>query len=476
MSLVRRMLRTKPLEEAPTSMLHRCLTATDLMLLGIGAIIGTGIFVLTGIAAANQAGPGVVLSFVVAGCACGAAALAYAELAACLGGCGSAYGYSYTAFGEVFAWLIGWTLVLEYGVAVAAVATGWSGYFGNVMTAIGLPLPPALTAAPAAGGIANVPALAIVLVLMGLIAYGVRESARVNAIMVFIKLAAIAVFIGVAAFHVEPGNWSPFLPYGWYGVAADGSKFGVLAGASIVFFAFVGFDAVSTAAEEARDPQRDLPIGIVGSLLVCTTLYIVVSALLTGIVPYDRLGVSSPVAFALHEVGVDWASGLVAAGAVTGITTVMLVLYYGLTRIVFAMARDGLVPPALAVVHPRRRTPLRVIVLCGLVIAALAGFVPLNDLAELVNFGTLAAFVMVCVGVLVLRRTLPDAPRPFRTPLYPALPLFGAFACGALMLFLPHTTWSRFGVWLLAGLGFYLVYSIRHSRLSRPERAPEPAQ
>ncbi|MCC7411719.1 MAG: amino acid permease [Gammaproteobacteria bacterium] len=468
MALRQRLLRKKPIEAPQETSLHRCLGALDLVLLGIGAIIGTGIFVLTGIAAANQAGPALVLSFVVAGVACGAAALAYAELAASLGGCGSAYGYSYTAFGEIFAWLIGWILVLEYGVAVAAVATGWSGYFGNALHVVGLTLPEALTRPPAAGGIADVPALGIVLTLMALVAYGVRESARVNAAMVFVKLATIAVFIGVAAFHVEPANWTPFMPYGWIHVDADGSKTGILAGASIVFFAYIGFDAVSTAAEEARDPQRDLPIGIIGSLIVCTVLYIVVSALLTGIVPYTRLDVSSPVAFALHEIGVDWASGLVAGGAIAGITTVMLVLYYGLTRIVFAMARDGLMPPALARVNPRTRTPLRVIVLCGIVIAALAGFVPLNELAELVNFGTLSAFVMVCVGVVVMRRNHPDLPRPFRTPLYPLVPVVGALSCAALMVFLPQATWSRFALWLGAGLAFYALYSCRHSRLAAP--------
>jgi Amino acid transporters len=446
--------------------LKRCLSAFDLTLLGIGAIIGVGIFVLTGIAAANQSGPAIVLSFVVSGTACAFAALAYAELAASIGGCGSAYGYSYAAFGELFAWIIGWALLLEYGVAVAAVANGWSGYFQNALTAIGLGLPEALIHAPSKGGLVNLPAVGIVVTLMVLLIIGVKQSARINAVMVFVKLMTIAVFVAVAAFNVNPDNWSPFMPFGWFAEGPDGKPIGILAGAAIVFFAYVGFDAVSTAAEEARDPQRDLPIGIISSLAICTVIYILVSALLTGITPYRELDVPSPVAHALQLLGHTWASGLVAAGAIAGITTVMLVLYYGLTRIIFAMARDGLLPTFFASVNQKTHTPVRVIVLCGITMAVLAGFIPLGELAELVNIGTLAAFVMVCLGVVILRKIRPDMKRPFKTPLSPLFPVLGMLSCGTLMAFLPGTTWLRFILWLLIGMVIYFAYSMRHSKLA----------
>ena len=446
--------------------LKRCLSAFDLTLLGIGAIIGTGIFVLTGIAAAHQSGPAVVLSFVVSGIACAFAALAYAELAACVGGCGSAYGYSYTAFGELFAWIIGWTLLLEYGIAVAAVANGWSGYFQNALTAMGIGLPEALINAPSKGGAINLPAVGIVLTLMVLLIIGVKQSARFNAAMVFVKLATIAVFVAISAFNVNPDNWSPFMPFGWFEYNTEGKPVGVLAGAAIVFFAYIGFDAVSTAAEEAHNPQRDLPIGIIGSLAFCTVIYILVSGLLTGIAPYQELGVSSPVAYALQRLGFNWASGLVAAGVIAGLTTVMLVLYYGLTRIIFAMARDGLLPVFFAGVNPRTHTPIRVVVLCGVIMALLAGFVPLGALAELVNIGTLAAFVMVCLGVVILRRVHPDMHRPFMTPWSPLIPILGMISCGTLMTALPVTTWVRFVVWLAIGLVIYFTYSIHNSRLA----------
>lgn len=446
--------------------LRQCLTAFDLTLLGVGAIIGTGIFVLTGIAAATQSGPAVVLSFIVSGIACTFAALSYAELSSSVGGCGSAYGYSYAAFGEIFAWVIGWDLILEYGVAVAAVANGWSGYFGKVLGLMGFAIPEMWTKAPSAGGYVNLPAVGIVFLLMVLLIIGVKESARTNAIAVVIKLATIAVFLAVAVFNIHPENWSPFMPFGWFGHGEDGRPIGVLAGASLVFFAYVGFDAVSTAAEEASNPKRDLPIGIIGSLLFCTIIYIVVSGLLTGMVSYTSLNVSYPVAYALEQVGVRWASALVATGAFMGLTTVMLVLYYGLTRILFAMGRDGLLPPYLGHVNPRTRTPVRVIAICGVIIMVIAGFIPLGELAELVNIGTLAAFVMVCIGVIVLRRTRPDMHRPFVTPWSPLFPLLGALSCGALMAFLPVHTWERFVIWLVIGMVIYFGYSVRHSRLA----------
>ena len=457
--------RTKPITAKQDSGLKRCLSALDLTLLGVGAIIGTGIFVLTGIAAANQAGPAVVLSFIVSGTACAFAALAYADLAAAVGGCGSAYGYSYVAFGEIVAWMIGWILLLEYSVSVAAVANGWSGYFNNALNAIGIGLPDSLTKSPELGGIINLPATLIILILMGMLIKGAKQSAQLNTAMVFIKLLAITIFIGVAAFNVHPQNWHPFMPYGWFNTLPDGKTVGVLAGASLVFFAYVGFDAVSTAVEEAKDPQKDVPIGIIASLTFCTLIYVVVAGLLTGVVPYTVLGVDHPVAFALESIGYSWASALVSTGVIAGLTTVMLVLYYGLTRIILAMSRDGLITPYLAQVSSKTQTPVRVIVITGIIMATAAGLVPLGKLAELVNIGTLAAFVLVCLGVIVLRAKHPTLNRPFKNPFSPIFPALGMLSCGALMSFLPHETWALFLKWLGLGLVIYFAYSIKHSKL-----------
>ncbi len=447
--------------------LKRCLSAWDLTFLGVGAIIGTGIFVLTGIAAATQAGPAVVLSFIIAGLACAFAALSYAELSSAVGGCGSAYGYSYAAFGELIAFIIGWDLLLEYGISVAAVANGWSGYFNNALTAIGIPLPDMLTKAPKLGGLINLPASAIILLLMGLLIMGVKHSAKANNAMVAVKLITISIFIGIAVFNVHPDNWHPFMPFGWFQTLPDGKTTGVLAGSSLVFFAYVGFDAVSTAAEEAKNPQRDLPFGIVTSLAFCTVIYIIVAGLLTGVVPYTELNVSSPVAHALTLIGFNGASALISTGVIAGLTTVMLVLYYGLTRIIFAMSRDGLLSPFFSKVNVKTQTPVRVIVLCGVIIALIAGFMPLGDLAELVNIGTLAAFVLVCLGTIVLRITKPDMERPFRTPFSPLFPVLGMLSCGALMAFLPAITWLRFVIWLVIGLIVYFSYSMNHSKLAK---------
>ena len=461
-----RLLRTKPINAdhrlADTG-LRRALGPLDLTLLGIGAIIGAGIFVLTGVAAATKAGPAIVASYAIAGLACAFSALAYAELAAAIGGCGSAYGYSYAGLGELLAWIIGWDLILEYGVATAAVAIGWSGYMDNALAAMGLTLPAPLLAAPAAGGLVNLPAVLIVLTLAALLAVGVRASARFNAAMVLVKLLAIAVFIGVAASHVQPANWTPFMPFGWGGV---------MGGAALIFFAYIGFDAVSTAAEEARHPQRDLPIGILASLAVCTLIYMVVAGLLTAVVPYATLNVGSPVADVMLRLGYPWAAGLVAAGAIAGLTTVMLVLFYGLTRVFLAMSRDGLLPPVFARVHRGTGTPLRIILVSGLAIATVAGLTPIGEVAQLVNIGTLAAFLLVCLGVVVLRRTRPDLPRPFRTPASPLIPLLGALACLYLMLSLPVVTWLRFGVWLALGLIVYFAYSRSHSQLAATPARP----
>ncbi|HSW13655.1 MAG TPA: amino acid permease [Solimonas sp.] len=453
------LLRTKHIVPHSDTGLRRCLSATDLTLLGIGCIIGAGIFVLTGIAAATHAGPAIVLSYVVAGLACAFAALSYAELSSSIGGCGSAYGYAYASVGELPAWIIGWALILEYGVATATVAIGWAGYFNNALQAVGLHLPAALLHAPHEGGLINLPAAAIVGLLAILLVIGVRESARFNAVMVLVKLLAIALFIGIAAFHVEPAHWTPFVPFGWGGV---------MTGAATIFFAYIGFDAVSTAADEAVNPQRDVPIGILASLAICTVIYIVVAGLLTGVAHYDTLNNPSPVAQVLLGLGYKWASALIAAGAIAGLTTVMLVLFFGLTRIFLAMSRDGLLPPGFSRLHPKTQTPVRVILASAVLIAAIAGFTPIGQVAELTNIGTLAAFAMVCLGVIVSRRTRPDLPRPFRVPFYPLVPVLGMVACLALMLSLPAATWLRFGLWMLLGLALYFLHARRHSHLGRP--------
>ena len=477
MKIIPLLFRTKtPVSSSEKGSLKRCLTAFDLTLLGIGAIIGTGIFVLTGIVAATQTGPAIVLSFTIAGVVCAFAALSYAELASSVGGCGSAYGYCYTAFGEFIAWIIGWALILEYSVAVAAVATGWSGYFENILATFHIIIPRAYTHGPLAGGIINLPAFCIVLILMGLLMTGVKHGARMNAVMVFIKLLTIAVFIAVASQKVQPENWTPFMPFGWFGESASGKPIGVLGGAAMVFFAYIGFDAVSTAAEETKDPQKNLPIGIIGSLLVTTVLYIVVAWLLTGIVSYKELDVASPVSHALALIGFQWTSGLVAAGAIAGITTVMLVCYYGLTRIIFAMGRDGLLPVFLSAVNKKTQTPIRAIVFSGVFISLAAGLVPLNELAELVNIGTLLAFFVVCIGVIVLRVRQPNMTRAFKVPLGWTIPILGALSVAGLGYFLSGATWIRFFIWQGIGLLLYFSYSIHHSKLAQTKPTPATKQ
>lgn len=462
-------------EELGGPKLLAVLTAWDLTLLGVGAIIGTGIFVLTGLAAATQAGPAVILSFVVSGFACAFAALAYAELSASVGGCGSAYGYSYAAFGEFIAWIIGWDLLLEYGVSVAAVANGWSGYLYRGLHAMGINIPEVLTRGPfavdnmtgaATPGLVNVAAVVIILVLMGLLIMGVKQSARFNNVMVVVKLLTIGLFLTVAMGHVDAANWKDFMPFGWFHIAENGKPVGVLAGAALVFFAYVGFDAVSTAVEEAKDPKRDVPIGILASLAICTVIYIIVSGVLTGIVDYKTLGTPSPAADALEALGMKAAAATVSTGVVMGLTAVMLVLYYGLTRIILSMSRDGLLPKMLGEVSSKTHTPVKTTVICGVVMAVMAGMIPLGTLAELVNVGTLAAFVLVCIGVIVLRVTQPKLKRPFETPGGLAVPAIGAVSCAALMYFLPGITLLRFVVWLIVGLVIYFEYGVRHSRLA----------
>jgi len=463
--MLKQLFRTKPVAHASHSGLKRCLSAFDLALLGIGGAIGTGIFVLTGLAAATQAGPAVILSFIIAGVASAFAALSYAELAASVGGSGSAYGYSYVAFGEFFAWVIGWILLLEYGVGAAAVANGWSGYFIRTLTNFGLSMPEAYTKAPSLGGIINLPAFTIIWVLTLLLISGVRQSSHVNNMMVAIKLTTIAIFLAIAAMNLHAENWHPFMPFGWFETLDNGKTIGVLAGASLVFFAYFGFDAVSTAADEAKNPQRDLPIGLIAAVTFCTIIYILVSGFLTGIVSYTELNTSSPVAYALTKIGYTWSSTLVATGVLAGLITVLLVLLYGLTRILYAMSRDGLISPFFSIINPDRHTPVRIILMCGLVISIVAGFIPLGELAETVNIGTLASFIMVCFGVIVLRIRQPDLERPFKNPWNPLIPLLGIISCGALTLFLPTETWHRFLIWIAVGIVVYFSYSVHHSKL-----------
>ena len=463
--MLEQLLRKKPIQPHAHTGLKKCLTAFDLALLGIGGAIGTGIFVLTGIAAATQSGPAVVLSFIIAAIAAGFAALSYAELSSSIGGSGSAYGYSYVAFGEFAAWMMGWMLLLEYGVGAAAVANGWAGYFVNTLSNLGLHLPEQLTKAPVLGGTINLPAFAIIWILTLLLMVGVKESARANNLMVIIKLSTIAIFLTLSVGHIHTENWLPFMPFGWFETLDNGKNIGVLAGASLVFFAYFGFDAVSTAAEECELPQRDLPIGLIASLAFCTIIYIIVSGTLTGVIPYNELNTSSPVAYALTKLGYTWSSTLVATGVLAGLITVLLVLLYGLTRILFAMSRDGLISPVFSAVNPDRQTPSKIILLCGTVVSIVAGFIPLGELAETVNIGTLASFIMVCIGVIRLRQTHPDLPRPFKNPFNPLIPLSGVITCAALMSFLPASTWHRFGLWAVVGVVFYFVYSLKHSRL-----------
>jgi APA family basic amino acid/polyamine antiporter len=457
--------------------LKKVLGPFELVLLGVGAIVGTGIFVITGVAAANYSGPALVVSFAIAGTACVFAALCYAEFATMVPIAGSAYTYSYASLGEIWAWIIGWDLILEYSVSIAAVAIGWSGYMVNLLAGAGITFPAALANPPGiSGGIVNLPAILIIGTITGLLILGVRESAAVNNAIVLVKLTVILLFIYLGVSHVNPANWSPFLPYGWGGV---------ITGAAIVFFAYIGFDAVSTAAEEVRDPQRDLPVGIIGSLIISTILYIVVSALLTGMVPYlEFRDTSAPVAFALSRIGISWGAALVSVGAICGITSVILVLLYGQTRIFFAMARDGLLPCTFGTVHPVLRTPVKVTLLVGCATAALASLLPLTSVAELVNIGTLAAFIIVSAGVLMLRRTRPDLERPFRTPLVPWVPGLCILACLGLILALPTVTHLRFVIWLAIGLAIYFLYGAKNARattgsgsaLDACEPAKDPGQ
>lgn len=455
--MLRQLVRKKAIQPLNReSSLYRTLTTFDLIFMGIGAIIGAGVFVLTGIAAATKAGPAVVISYFIASITSMFAALAYAELAASIGGTGSAYSYAYAGFGELIAWIIGWNLLLEYLLAVATVAIGWSGYVNNLLEAAHLPLPAAIAKNPFEGGVINLSAVFIITALTILLALGVRQSTHFNSVIVFIKLITITAFIGVASMNLNVHYWSPFLPFGWSGV---------MQGAALVFFAYIGFDALSTAVEETIKPQVSIPIGIIGSLIICTLIYIIVSALLTGIVPYTILNVRSPVADALLKIGYTTVAGCVAAGAIAGLTSVMLVMFYGLTRIFLAMSCDGLLPLLFSQVNSHTRTPVRIIIFTGMIVALIAGFTPINIAAELVNIGTLTAFAFVCCGVIVLRITHPEIVRPFKLPLNPIIPLLGVISCLYLMIQLPEITWWRFAIWTIVGIGIYFFYGAKHSML-----------
>jgi basic amino acid/polyamine antiporter, APA family len=440
--------------------LKKDLGAFDLTMLGIGAIIGTGIFVLTGVAASIHAGPALIISFILSGLACVFAALCYAEFASTVPVSGSAYTYSYATFGELLAWLLGWDLMLEYGVASSAVAAGWSGYFQGLLSGFGIHLPKALTSAfnLEKGTFIDLPAVLIILLIAGLLTQGVKKSAKFNTIMVIIKVVVILLFIGVGVWYVEPANWTPFMPFGFDGIAV---------GAATVFFAYIGFDAVSTAAEEVKNPQKNMPIGIIASLAVCTLLYIVVSAILTGIVPYTELNVNNPVAFALNYIHQDWVAGFISLGAITGITTVLLVLMYGQTRLFYAISRDGLLPKVFSRVSQKTQTPMVNTWVIALFVAFFAGVIPLRKLADLTNIGTLFAFIVVSLGVLVLRKKQPNLKRAFKVPFVPVIPILAVLFCGYLALQLPATTWITFGIWLTIGLIIYFVYGFWNSGLRK---------
>ncbi len=505
-AILKSILRTKSLDnilhDAKTdgeSSLKRTLGSMDLLSLGIGAIIGTGIFAVIGTAAAGGAehvgaGPGVMLSFVLTAVACAFCALCYAEFAALVPISGSAYTYSYATLGELVAWIIGWDLIIEYAVGNVAVAIAWAAYFHQLCEGFGIHIPAWIAvdyrsasqageAVSAAGGaispsvalpyeawvshptIAGIPIIFNLLasIIVGLVTWllvvGVKESARANNVMVVIKIGILLFFIAVGAFYVKPENWSPFMPNGFAGVWT---------GASLIFFAFIGFDAVSTAAEECKNPGRDVPVGIIGSLIVCTVIYVATAAVLTGMQSWDQLGVADPLAAAFAAIGLDWAAGIVAFGAVVSMTAVLLVFQLGQPRIFFAMSRDGLLPPYFSRVHPKYRTPHVTTIWTGIVVAVVAGFANINEIVELTNIGTLFAFVLVCMGIIILRAIAPNQQRVFKTPLVPLVPILGAAMCVYLMLGLPGVTWVRFGIWLLIGLVLYFAYGYWNSKLRRP--------
>ncbi len=486
--------RKKPLsmllgEVNGTHRLNRVLGPVALTSLGVGAIIGTGIFVLIGVAAHDKAGPAVTLSFAVAALACIFAALCYAEFASMVPIAGSAYTYAYATLGELMAWIIGWDLILEYGVASATVAHGWSKYFQDFLGIFGIGIPKLFSNAPLdfdpatgllslTGAWFDLPAVLIALAVTVVLVKGIKESARFNAGMVIVKVAIVLLVIVLGAKYVNPANWIPFAPFGYSGFTLfghtvlgepglGGAPVGVLAGAAMIFFAYIGFDAISTHAEEAKNPQRDIPIAIISSLVICTLLYIAVAAVVTGMVPYNQISIDAPVSNAFMQVGIGWAQLVISLGAITGITSVLLVMMLSQPRIFLAMARDGLLPKSFfGAIHDKFRTPWKSTILTGCFVALLGGLLPLRLLAELVNIGTLFAFVVVCTSVLIMRKTNPEAERPFKAPLMPFVPLAGIFTCLMLMFSLPAENWIRLIVWLLIGFVIYLFYGRKHSTLN----------
>ncbi len=463
--------------------LKRTLGALNLTLLGIGAIIGAGIFTLTGTAAARYAGPAIVLAFVLAGTGCLFAGLCYAEFASMIPIAGSAYTYGYATLGELVAWIIGWDLILEYLFAASAVAVGWSGYFNSFMRDIvGINLPAALVNAPfnvegthtlvRSGAIINLPAMILIGLLTTLLVIGIQESTRFNNIIVFVKVTIVFLVIGFGFMYVTPSNWEPFIPpntgtfgeYGWSGIVRA---------SGVIFFAYIGFDAVSTAAQEAKNPQRDLPIGILGSLTICTILYILMARVMTGVANYKDLNVPDPVYVAIAKAGpgLEWLRPFISIGAIAGLATVVLVMLLGQPRIFYAMSKDGLLPPVFSKIHPKFRTPYISTIITGTVAAVVAGLFPIGLLGELVSIGTLLAFVIVSAGVLVLRYREPNLRRPFRTPLVPLVPILSILICGYMMTGLPGDTWMRLAIWLVIGLAVYFLYGQKHSKVQAAERA-----
>jgi len=439
--------------------LKRTLGAANLMALGIGAIIGAGIFVLTGQAAANYAGPSIVLSFILSGVGCGFAGLCYAEFASMIPMAGSAYTYAYATLGELVAWIIGWDLILEYLFGASTVAVGWSGYVVSFLKDFGIVIPPTLTQAPL-----NLPAMFIVAVMSTLLVIGISESAKFNNVIVFVKICVIMLFIFFGISHINPQNLTPFIPpntgeFGHYGWS------GILRGSGVIFFSYIGFDAVSTAAQEARNPQKDMPIAILGSLMVSTLLYVAVALVLTGIVPFQKLGVPDPIGVGVDAAGAGlrWLRPVVKIGAIAGLSSVVLVMLMAQPRIFYSMAKDGLLPPRFAAIHPRFKTPAATTIVSGIAAMVFAGILPISVLGELVSIGTLLAFVIVCTAIPILRRNRPDLPRPFKTPLVPLVPILGALTCLAQMIALPGDTWLRLFVWLVIGLIIYFTYGRKHS-------------
>lgn len=439
--------------------LKKSLNAFDLVLLGIGAIVGTGIFILPGTVAANHTGPAIVFSFIIAAIVCAFAGMCYSEFASTVPVTGSAYTYGYIVFGELVAWFVGWALILEYGLASASVATGWSSYLIALLEGFHITLPKVISGSfnPAEGTFINVPAIAITFIIASLLTIGIKESTKLNTIMVFTKVSVILLFICVGFFYVEPVNWQPFMPFG---IA------GVLSGSALVFFAYLGFDAVSSAAEEVKNPQRNMPIGIIGSLVICTILYVVVSLILTGIVPYKQLNVSDPVSFAMQVIHQDWVAGIISLGAVVGMMTVILVMQYGGTRLLYALGRDGLLPKMMSELNKKHQTPVKNTWIFATLVALCAGFVPLSKLAELVNMGTLLAFTIVSIGVIYLRKDKTIPAGGFKVPFFPALPIISFILCLFLISQLSIFTWIACGIWFILGLFIYFTYGRKHSLLN----------